>query len=79
MSRRLRLLFGELFRLGLQTALGVGQLPVFQLRGAIEVIGALGLLHFHLGLFDLLAQIAQAGDDFAFRIPSGPSGRRLRP
>src|SRR4051812_18838878 len=57
--------------LGVQLALELGQAPVAQLRGAIEVVGALGLLDLAPDLLDLLAQALQAADRLALGLPLG--------
>src|SRR4051794_808676 len=57
--------------LGVQLALELRQAPVAQLGGAVEVVGALGLLDLAADLFDLLAQGLQALDRLALGLPLG--------
>ena len=49
----------ELVRLGLEPLLELGQTSVLELGGAIQVVGALGLLDVVIDLLDLLAQRLQ--------------------
>ena len=71
------LLLGQPRFFGLELALQLGQLAVFQLGGFVQIVLPLGLFDFDLGLFDLLAQPAQPLHAFFFGLPLGLEGVRF--
>ena len=73
------LLGAELLLLGLQPPLQLGQLPVAELGGPVEVVGPLGLLRLPLDPLDLLPQRLHPLERLALGLPLGPHGVRFGP
>ncbi len=63
------LLFVQAGLFGGELALELGELAVFQLSGAIEIVLALGFFDVDFDLFDLLAQRTQALHAFLLGLP----------
>ena len=70
-SRGTALLVGQPLLLCAQPALELGQAAVAQLGGAVEVVGALGLLDLAAQLLELLAHALEAADRLALGLPLG--------
>ena len=62
-----------------QLLLELHQRAVLQLGGAVQVVGAAGLLDLDLGLVDLLAQVGDVLERLALPLPAGAQARRASP
>ena len=73
-SRRSPRRCGELLLLGLDPPLQLGDAPVAQLGGPVEVVVAFGLLGLQAHPLQLAAQLLQPADGLPFGLPLGPLG-----
>lgn len=75
----LALLGPQLLLLGGEAAFQLGERPVAQFGGAVEVVGALGLVGLLTDPFHLLTQLLDPADGLALGLPLGVPGVGLGP